>query len=74
MAKTKQRRPPTRNKSFSVVHQNAAGIDFGSRFHVTAVASVGTVECGKTFNSFTDDLHQLADWLNAADVTRTAME
>ncbi len=58
----------------STIHPRAAGIDIGSRFHVVAVPPDLTDEPVQTFNSFTGDLHRLADWLVAVGVTTVAME
>jgi transposase len=56
------------------VHRHAAGIDIGSRFHVAAVAAEHDSKPVRTFQSFTADLHRLADWLLHAGVTTVAME
>jgi len=49
--------------SFSTIHPDAAGLDIGSRFHVVAVAADRDEETVRTFQSFTGDLHLMADWL-----------
>lgn len=57
-----------------IVHEHAAGIDIGSRFHVVAVppdASDGPVQ---SFQAFTTDLDRMADWLVRVGVTTVAME
>ncbi len=69
-ATRKTRRPPR----FSTVHPHAAGIDIGSRFHVVAVAADRDPEPVRTFNTFTQDLHRLADWLMQCGITTVAME
>ena len=61
----KKSRPSPR---LSTIHPRAAGIDIGSRFHVVAVPPDLTDEPVQTFNSFTGDLHRLADWLVASIV------
>lgn len=61
-------------KSLPTVHAHAAGLDVGSTFHVVAVSPDATAEPVRTFRSFTDDLHQLADWLQSMQVTTIAME
>ena len=68
MAKSK------RVSSMPVVHPNAAGIDIGSQFHVVAVSADRSVEAVKTFKSFTDDLHSMAQWLGSCGVETIAME
>src|SRR5919197_1154962 len=57
-----------------VVHEHAAGIDVGSRFHVVAVAADATSEPVQTFQAFTADLNRMADWLICVGVTTVAME
>ncbi len=46
-----------------VIHQRAAGIDIGSRFHVVDVPSHLSDDPVQTFQVFTADLQRLADWL-----------
>src|SRR6187431_1459643 len=58
----------------STVHENAAGIDVGSTFHVVAVPGDRDAEPVRTFQSFTGDLHRLADWLKEVGITTVAME
>jgi hypothetical protein len=57
-----------------VIHQNAAGIDVGSRFHVVAVGADRSAEPVRTYQSFTGDLERLADWLEEVGITTVAME
>lgn len=57
-----------------VVQPFAAGIDIGSRFHVVAVPPEITDESVQTFESFTSDLHRLADWLIQLNIKTVAME
>jgi transposase len=57
-----------------VVQAHAAGIDIGSRFHVVAVPHEITPEPVQTFQTFTADLHRLADWLIELGITTVAME
>ena len=48
---------------------------WASRFHVVAVAPGRDAEPVRTFQSFTQDLHQnLADWLKTVGITTVAME
>ena len=46
-----------------IIHDRAAGIDIGSRFHVVAVAAELCAEAVQTFQAFTSDLERMADWL-----------
>jgi transposase len=67
----------TRNAEGSalpVVHRHAAGIDIGSTFHMVAVRGDVDPEPVRRFESFTGDLHRMADWLTQAGVTTVAME
>ena len=63
-----------RRQSLPTVYPHAAGVDIGSRFHVVAVPGDLAEDPVQTFNSFTGDLHRLADWLVATGVTTVAME
>jgi transposase len=49
-------------------------MDIGSRFHVVAVSPDRTTEPVRTFESFTADLHRMADWLVELGITTVAME
>ena len=57
-----------------IIHERAAGIDIGSRFHVVAVAPNLTDEPIQTFQAFTGDIERMADWLVAVGVRTVAME
>jgi transposase len=57
-----------------VLHQHAAGIDIGSRSHWVAVPADRDAEPVREFESFTGDLHRLADWLASCGITTVAME
>lgn len=72
MAQKKRAKQPSR--SFSMINPNAAGIDVGSTFHVVAVPADRAAEAVRTFQTFTSDLHRLADWLQEVGVTTVAME
>src|SRR6266852_440825 len=58
----------------STIHPDAAGIDIGSTFHVVAVPSDRHDRPVRTFRTFSNDLHQLADWLTEVGITTVAME
>ena len=59
---------------WSVVHSRAAGIDIGSQFHVAAVSQDLDAEPVRTFSTFTNDLHRLAEWLKGLGITTVTME
>jgi transposase len=61
-------------RGLPVIHERAAGIDVGSRFHVVAVGADLCEEPVQTFQAFTSDLHRMADWLVAMEITTVAME
>ena len=57
-----------------VVHQRAAGIDIGSRFHVVAVPTDLADEPVQTFQAFTADIQRMAAWLLAIGIETVVME
>lgn len=59
---------------FKSVNAGAAAIDIGSKMHVAAVDPTRTDTPVRAFGTFTQDLHDLADWFKACDVTSVAME
>ena len=67
-------RDASRRSGLPIVHEFAAGIDIGARFHVVAVPPHLTMQPVQSFQAFTADLHRLADWLVEVGVTTVAME
>jgi transposase len=61
-------------QKFRVVHRFAAGIDIGATFHVAAVSPEHDANPVRKFNSFTTDLHRMADWLGSIGITTISME
>jgi transposase len=61
-------------QKFRVVHRFAAGIDIGATFHVAAVSPDHDPNPVGKFNSFTTDIHRMADWLESIGITTIAME
>ncbi len=57
-----------------VIHQRAAGIDIGSRFHVVAVPSHLSHDPVQTFQAFAADLQRLTDWLLTIGIETVVME
>jgi len=53
---------------------NAAGIDIGAREIFVAVPADRDVESVRSFPTFTEDLHRLADWLQQCRIDAVAME
>jgi transposase len=56
------------------VNVGAAAIDIGSKMHMAAVDPTCTNTPVRAFGTFTQDLHDLADWFKACGVTSVAME
>ena len=71
MAQTKQSRS---SRDMPRVHPRAAAIDIGAKIHVAAVGPDRDQEPVRTFNTFTDDLHRLADWFSHCGVRTVVME
>ncbi len=57
-----------------VIHERAASIDIGSRFHVVAVPTALTDEPVQTFQAFTADIRRMAAWLKSIGVETVVME
>ena len=57
-----------------VIHDRAAGIDIGARFHVAGVAPELCSEPVQTFDAFTGDIERMADWLVSLGIKTVAME
>ena len=57
-----------------ILEPDAAGIDIGAREIFVAVPPDRDEYPVRVFDSFTEDLHQLADWLIACGITTVAME
>jgi transposase len=66
--------PNRKSSGLPIVNQKAAGIDIGSRFHVIAVPPELCAEPVQTFQTFTADLHRMANWLVSLGITTVAME
>ena len=76
-AKTPQRhakRGKREQKLLERVHLNAAGIDIGSGSHWVAVPEDRDEQPVREFRSFTHELIELADWLEACGIETVAME
>ncbi len=57
-----------------IVNPNAAGIDAGSERHYVSVPEDRCDEPVRSFGTFTQELHALADWLIACGITTVAIE
>lgn len=63
-----------KKQKFTLVNQNAAGIDIGSQEHVVAVPPDLDDVPVRTFKTFTGQLYELTDWLAALGIETVAME
>lgn len=61
---------------FPLVHSRAAGVDIGDRAHFVAVPADDPAQppVVRRFDTFTQDLYALADWLQEHRVTTVALE
>ena len=57
-----------------IIHDRAAGIDIGARFHVAAVPPNLCDEPVQTFQAFTGDIERMADWLVSMGIKTVALE
>lgn len=57
---------------FSMVNPHAAGIDVGSKSHW--VCAGNGEDCVREYSVFTEDLHEMANWLKSLGVQTIAME
>jgi len=57
-----------------VLHPDAAGIDIGAEEVFVAVPPDRTAEPVRSFETFTRDLYELADWLQSCGIRSVAME
>jgi transposase len=61
-------------RDLSPIHPAAAAIDIGATIHVAAVSPDRDPEPVRTFQTFTDDLHRLADWFARCGIKTVVME
>jgi len=69
-----QAKRPRGRQELSPVHPNAAAIDIGATMHVVAVGPDCDEQPVRTFQTFTADLHRLADWFAQCGVKTVVME
>src|SRR6266581_5910192 len=74
MAKKTKSRAKGSCRMLPVMHPDAAGVDIGAEEIFVAVPADRDVESVQSFDTFTRDLHQLADWLQSCRVRTVAME
>ena len=68
---SRKRRP---ERGFERVNLHAAGIDIGSTSHWVAVDPSVCDRPVRDFGAYTEDLHDMAEWLSAQGVRTVAME
>jgi len=68
------KRPASGPSLLERINPNAAGIDCGAEVHYVAVPADRDPTPVRWFQTFTAELHRLADWLTACGVTTVAME
>ena len=71
MSQTKRSR---KSRGLFPVHPAAAAIDVGAALHVAAVGPDRDKEPVRTFRTFTDYLHRLADWFAQCGIRTIVME
>src|SRR5216683_5779841 len=74
MAKPKRRKHRKLDRSLPEMRQNAGGIDVGATEIFVAVPADRDNDSVRSFPTFTQDLHELADWLQQCRVDTVAME
>lgn len=74
MPKRKTRKHGKLDRTLPELRPNAAGVDMGATEAVAAVPADRDAESVRTFPTFTQDLHALADWLQSCRVDTVAME
>ena len=57
-----------------IMNPNAAGIDISTKEHYVAVPEGRSKESVRCFQSFTRDLHEMANWLKECNIETIAME
>ena len=63
-----------KRENLSPIHPAAAAIDIGATMHVAAVGPDRDPEPVRTFQTFTADLHRLADWFAQCGIKSVVME
>jgi transposase len=74
MAKPKRRKHRKLDRSLPEMRANAGGIDVGAPEIFVAVPADRDSDSVRSFPTFTQDLHELADWLKQCRVDTVAME
>lgn len=68
------RKKPSADTHLSLINPNAAGIDIGSAQHYVAVPKDRASDPVRVFESFTQGLYEIIEWLQACGIETVAME
>jgi transposase len=63
-----------RRRALAPLHAHAAAIDIGATIHVAAVGPDHAPEPVRTFGTFTQEIHRMADWFAACGIETIVME
>lgn len=63
-----------KDNGFDLINPNAAGIDIASQIHYACVPADRDNKPIQKFGSFTQDLHDMAQWFKNCNITTVAME
>lgn len=74
MAKKAKKIKTSKGLKLAIVNPNAAGIDVSSTEMQVSVPQDRDGESNRRFGTFTEDLHQISDWLKACRIDTVAME
>ena len=74
MAKKSRKKPRKLERNLPEMRANAGGVDIGATEIFVAVPADRDAESVRSFATFTEDLHALADWLKQCRVDTVAME
>jgi len=74
MARAKKRKHRKLDRSLPEMRPNAGGVDIGATQIFVAVPADRDTDSVRSFPTFTEDLHALADWLQQCRVDTVAME
>jgi transposase len=73
-AKKRKMKAAKESSALPILRPNAAGIDIGATEIYVAVPPDRDPEAVRSFPTFTEDLHRLADWLKVCGIETVAME
>ena len=74
MAKLAKKKQTAKGLRFEVVNPNAAGVDISPKEMQVCVPEDRDGDCNRTFDVYTEDLHDIAEWLKACRIDTVAME